>query len=132
MPENRESIDKKLDEIALKQLVWKNEKLLTACLTICEGALKSPGWFWPDEVTFDFLLTDEDRNCIGSAWRMCAKTLQIIEKTGEFKRSTREGQNGRVIFCYRLINQNIALAFMKRYNIQKYRDRQHPQLGLDL
>lgn len=124
-------IDNKLDEVALFQMVWKNTKLLTCCLTIAEHALKAPPeGFWPDEISFDFLLSEDDRNCIGSAWRLCAKSLGLIEKTGAFKRSTREGQNGRAIFQYRLINRNMAMAFLKRYNLQKFQTLSHLQLSL--
>jgi hypothetical protein len=122
-------VDAKLDDIALKQFAWKNQKLLTACLLIAHQALKTP-IFWPDQLSFDFLLTDEDRNIIGSAWRMVTKSLGLIEKTGNWRRSKAEGVNGRNIFEYRLINRPMAEAFLKRYDLEKYRALMHPQLDL--
>jgi hypothetical protein len=125
------NVDQKLDEIALKQMVWKNQKLLTACLLIAEKALEQ-GTFWPDSLVFYFLLIDDDRNCIGSAWRLVTKTLGIIEKTGDFRRSMTKGQNGRMIFRYRLINEGMARAFLKRYNLDKQKGLAHPQLLLGI
>ena len=98
---------------------------------IAEKALQR-GVFWPDELVFDFLLTDDDRNCIGSAWRMCGKTLAIIEKTGSFRRSTGDNANGRTIFQYKLISRPLAEAFLKRYDAEKYKKLMHPQLGLGI
>jgi len=126
---NNSEVDKKLDQIALLQAVWKNQKLLTSCLLIANKACEK-NVFWPDELNFDFLLTDDDRNVVGSAWRMCAKTLGIIEKTGSFKRSTSDSSHGRTIFQYKLIERNFALAFLRRYDLDKYRALCHPQLEL--
>lgn len=125
------TIDTKLDDIALNQFIWKNKKLLTSCLLIAHKALEK-NFFWPDELVFDFLLTEEDRNVIGSAWRMCSKSLGIIEKTGHFRRSKAEGVNGRTIFEYQLIDQGVARAFVRRYDIKRYESLIHPQLSLDL
>jgi len=126
---NNHEIDSKLDDIALVQFVWKNTKLLTACLLIAEKALQR-GIFWPDELTFDFLLTEDDRNCIGSAWRMASKKLAIIEKTGSFRRSTGNNANGRTIFQYKLVSRPLAEAFLKRYDVEKYKKLMHPQLDM--
>lgn len=125
------AVDQKLDEVALLQFTWKNQKLLTACLMIAHKALQKP-IFWPDELVFDFLLSDDDRNVIGSAWRQCSRGLGIIEKTGEFRRSKGENTNGRTIFQYRLINEPVAKAFLKRYDLKKYEALMHPQLNLGL
>jgi len=126
---NSQEVDQKLDEIALLQAVWKNQKLLTCCLLIAEKACEKT-LFWPDEITFDFLLTDEDRNVIGSAWRLCAKTLGFVEKTGSFRRSKAKDSNGRTIFSYRLTERNIAMALLRRYDLEKYKALAHPQLNL--
>lgn len=131
MENKKPSVDEILDDVALKQFVWKNTKLLTACLMIAEKALQR-GVFWPDELTFDFLLTDDDRNCIGSAWRICSKKLAIVEKTGSFRRSTGENSNGRTIFQYKLVSRPLAEAFLKRYDAEKYKALMHPQLGLGI
>lgn len=128
---NSQEVDKKLDEITLRQAVWKNSKLLASCLTIAQKAIETP-IFWPDELTFDFLLTDKDRNIIGSSWRLCAKTLGIIEKTGLFKRSKGDSTNGRIIFQYRLIDRSIAMAFLKRHDVKKCVDIAHPQFALGI
>jgi hypothetical protein len=122
-------IDARLDDIALRQFVWKNQKLLTACLLIAHKALKD-SIFWPDELVFDFLLTPEDRNVIGSAWRMCSRSLKIIEKTGQYRRSKGDDRNGGMIFCYRLLSRHVAEAFLKRYDLERYRALTHPQLDL--
>lgn len=122
-------IDKKLDDIALKQLTWKNQKMLTACLMIAEKAI-ARNVFWPDELIFDFLLSDEDRNLIGSAWRLCSKTIAIIEKTGSWRRSKVENRNGGNIFEYRLVNRSVAMAFLRRYDVKKHEELSHPQLDL--
>ncbi len=125
------TVDQKLDEIAMKQVIWKNHKLLTSCLLIAHKALEKEV-FYPDVIVFDFLLTDEDRNVIGSAWRICSKTLGIIEKTGNFRRSKAEDANGRCIFEYKILGRPIARAFLKRYDIEKYKSLQHPQLQLGI
>ncbi len=125
------AVDEKLDEIALKQWAWKNQKLLTACLLIAEKAVQKVV-FWPDDIGFDFLLSDDDRNVIGSAWRQCARNLGIIEKTGSFRRSKGDGANGRTIFQYRLLNKGVAMAFLNRYDKAKYLALAHPQLNLGI
>jgi len=122
-------IDTKLDDVALKQFAWKNKRLLAACLVIAGKALESPV-FWPDEISFDFLVSDDDRNLIGSAWRQCSKTLGIVEKTGQFKRSKGEDANGRTIFQYRTINAATAKAFLKRHNLGETVARLDPQMAL--
>ena len=121
--------DEILNEVALKQAIWKNTKLLTACLTIAEKALKH-GVFWPDEVDLACFLTENDRNVIGIAYRVCGNTLEIIEQTGQYRKSKATGANGRVIFQYRIINDAMAKAFLKRYDKAKYEALCHPQLDL--
>ena len=122
-------IDKKLDDVALKQFVWKNQCLLAACLLIARKAIESP-IFWPDEIKFPFLTSDDDRNLIGSAWRQCSKTLGIVEKTGLFRRSSSEDANGRTIFQYKLVDGPVAQAFLKRHGVEKTLADLNPQLSL--
>ena len=110
--QNESNIDAKLDEIALKQTVWKNEKMMSACVSIAKKAVEL-GTFWPDELKFETLGKD-DRNLIGSAWRICIKTLGLIEKTGQFQRSKGGDANGRIIFQYRVVNLPLANSFIKR------------------
>jgi hypothetical protein len=125
------NVDQHLDEIALRQFTWKNKKLLTSCLLIAKKASEKNDVFWPDEVTFDFLLTDDDRNVIGSAWRMVTK-MGLVEKTGNWRRSTFQASAGRTIFEYRCINNALARAFVKRYDVDSYRAMCTPQLNLGL
>lgn len=108
------SADTKLDEVAIQQMLWKSPKLLAACLLIVERFVESP-IVWPDEIDFSFLTSDDDRNIIGSAWRQCSRTLGIIEKTGQWRRSKGDRTNGRVVFEYRLIDLPVARAFLKRH-----------------
>lgn len=110
--------DTKLDKVASLQFVWKSPRLLATCLTIAQKALESPV-FYPDEVDFSFLVSDDDRSLIGTAWRQCANTLGIVEKTGAFKRSNAHRTNGRVIFEYRVVDAPVARAFLKRHGLDK-------------
>ncbi len=122
------NVDQHLDDVALRQFTWKNKKLLTSCLLIAQKAAETTT-FWPDDVVLDFLLTANDRNVIGSAYRMCTK-MGLIEKTGKWRRSTHEASAGRTIFEYRCVNHALAQAFVRRYDVQAYRTMCTPQLDL--
>lgn len=121
--------DTHLDEVAINQFIWKSPRLLASCLTIAQKALESPV-FWPDSVDFSLLVSDDDRNLIGSSWRQCANTLGIVERTGQFRRSKGDVANGRIIFEYRLINAPVARAFLKRHNMEKAVVSLEPQMAL--
>lgn len=118
-----------LDEVAINQFIWKSPRLLAACLTIAQKALESPV-FWPDSVVFSFLVYDDDRNLIGSAWRQCANTLGIVEKTGQYRRSKGERTNGRIVFEYRIVDALVARAFLKRHGLAKIVASLEPQMAL--
>jgi hypothetical protein len=128
---NTTDIDKKPDDVALKQFLFKNNKLLACCLVIAEKALQR-GKFWPDEIPCEFLVSNEDRNCIGSAWRILSKTLPIIEKTGSYRRSHTKDANGRTIFEYVLIDQALAKTLLRRHDKAKCLMLCEPQLNLGL
>jgi hypothetical protein len=109
--------DVKLDEVAIQQMIWKNNRLLSACLSIARHSVDRLS-LWPDEICFDFPIAPADKNLIGIAWRLCISKLKIIEKTGSFRSSKAEASNGRVIFQYRSTNKSLARAFMERYGKQ--------------
>ena len=121
--------DTHLNEVAQKQFCWKSPRLLAACLVIAQKALESPV-LWPDAVDMSFLVSDDDKNIIGSAWRQCANTLGIVEKTGAFRRSKGKEANGRVIFEYRLTQAPVARAFLKRHGLEKVLAGLEPQMEL--
>jgi hypothetical protein len=87
-------------------------------MTMCEIVLQltvAPNMrLWGDE--FSFQAGDDDRNCIGTAFRMLMKA-NVIERLTEFRRSEVKVQKGRVVWHYAINDYRLAKAFLKRYGI---------------
>lgn len=106
-------VDATLDEVALRQLVWKPGPMRDTAIAICKSALADMSFaFWPDEVLLPELQA-ADRNCIGSAFRLLTKA-GIIERLGSFRRSKAKGANGRTVFAYQLVSRAKAETFLRR------------------
>lgn len=98
-----------LDDVTIKQLVWKPGASREIASRIVRQALESDGLLWPDEVRLD-CVDAADKNIVGIAWRYLAK-FGVIAGTGRFRRSTHPEANGRKVFQY----QVASLALAKRW-----------------
>ncbi len=137
----RDPIDKKLDEVAIHQMLFKSEKMKAAVLTILYKAVHD-GSFWADELAFDFLGKD-DRNVIGIAFRLLGEPaldengnpkgpgLSLIRRLrAENRRSKAKDRNGGVVFRYVLHseNANMARTLVRKYDLAKAKDLAAPRL----
>jgi len=101
-----------LDKIALKQLTWKPSIIRNLAIEIVEKILLPPYRIWPDEIVLtDVSLTD--RHCVGIAWRLLS-SAEIIQQTGNYRKSTAPGRNGGAVFEYRLHSRPRAETFLRR------------------
>lgn len=135
----RDPVDKKLDEVAIHQMLFKSDKMKAAVLTILYKAVRD-GSFWADEVVFDFL-GPEDRNVIGTAFRILGEPaldesgkakgpgLSLIRRLrAENRRSKAKGRNGGVVFRYVLHseNANTARTLVRKYDLAKAKELAAP------
>ncbi len=104
--------DQHLNEVALKQMTWKPGPLRDVACLIAEKVSVEPFTIWPDEIVLTAINRD-DRNCVGSAWRLLTKA-GVIKPTADFRRSTAETSRGRKIFRYELASLSLARTFLKR------------------
>lgn len=104
-------VDEKLDDVAVKQMLWKPGKIQSVAVAVTKCGL-SRGIFYTDDVEMPEL-EDKDKNCIGIAFNSLAK-LSIIQGTGLWRRSKRKESNGRKIFQYRLTKAGLARKFLER------------------
>ena len=104
--------DQHLNEVALKQLTWKPGALRNVAIAVVEKVVALPFTVWPDEIDLESIALD-DRNCIGSAWRLLTKA-GIVKHSGDYRRSTAETSRGRTIFRYELASLSLAQTFLTR------------------
>lgn len=109
---NTPAIDQHLNEVVVRQMTWKPGPLRDVACLIAERVSVSPFTIWPDEIILTSI-GSEDRNCVGSAWRLLTKA-GIIKPTSDFRRSTAETSRGRKIFRYDLASQSLARTFLIR------------------
>lgn len=101
-----------LNEVAIKQLIWKPGPMRTAAVQIVNAAMDS-GIVWPDQIDFSGV-EEQDKNCIGTAFRLLMKE-SIIMRTDRFRRSESGASKGRTIFGYRLLDPLKAATFLARH-----------------
>lgn len=112
MPNENET-DAHLDEVTIKQLMWKPGVAQSLAVTILAHMVgRDDRIVFPDEIKTDWIGT-ESRNIIGTTWRTLAK-MGIIKRTSGYRRSVAKNSNGRTIFSYRIESENLARAFLKR------------------
>ena len=105
--------DAHLDDVVVRQLVWKSASCARIAVRICNRALANP-IFFPDEVEHGDI-PEADVNVVGSMFRTLAgKRLAIIERTTTFKRSEAKGRRGSTVFAYSLKCRAKALALVRR------------------
>lgn len=107
-----QQIDATLDAVALKQFVWKSERLKAVACAIVKQLLTDGSEGWPDEFLYKDL-AKEDCNCVGMAFRFLAKN-RIITQTGRHKRSQGDKSHGRIIWQYRIDSAALANTFLQR------------------
>jgi hypothetical protein len=112
-----------LDEVAIRQYVWKNPTMQAVAAIICRAALVRSE-FYPDTLNFSSV-PQGDRNCIGITFRTLLR-MGLIEQTGLFRSSEAEGANGRIVFQYTLANRALTEALLERTGAEVPR----PQLTL--
>lgn len=98
-------VDAYLDDKTLRQLTWKPTQCRDIAHAIVRRAVEGAGTLWPDEV--ELYVNDDDKNCIGLAWRTLASN-GVIVATGSFRRSEHEARRGGKVFEYQL--KSLALA----------------------
>jgi hypothetical protein len=113
----RGSADEALDDILVRQLIWKNPSCVKIGIRICQKAL-SGELFYPEDVNHSDLPID-DVNVVGSIFRFLAskRAGQIIKRSDTFKRSDREKApkaNGRTVFAYELVKRGLAESLIRR------------------
>ena len=113
----RPPIDEHLDDVAIKQLVWKNRSMALVAVRICNRALAN-SIFYPDEIEHDGL-PKEDCNCTGSVFRLLAgRKLGVIERTTTFRRSEAEGRRGSTVFGYSIKSRAKAQSLVRHLGAQ--------------
>lgn len=136
---NHIKVDKHLDEVTVLQMLFKTHLMKAVVLAVLHKAVEC-GVFWPDEIAFDFL-SEDDKNCVGTVFRLlgpravkdglpCGAGLEMIRKTGNFRRSTKEGRRGSTIFQYVLEGQGVPLAktLVRKYPLAKAKNDAVPRL----
>lgn len=104
-----------LDSVALKQLTWKPSAIRDVAVGIVEKIILPPFKLWPDQVSLAAAL-QEDRQAVGTAWRLLSKA-EIIQQTGNYRRSTAAGRRGSSVFEYQLRSMNRAKTFLRRNGV---------------
>lgn len=128
MKQLNQTVDEHLDNVLLAQYTFKTEQLQAACICIAEVAAQNDS-FWPDEVDFS-MLAMEDRNVMGSAYRLLATKFKMIERTMTAKRSTTKNSNGHTIFQYRTLNRPLLRAFLAANKKSGFKDQFEMNLGV--
>lgn len=108
---NTQEVDQHLDDVTIKQLTWKPGINVNVAVAILKGFIEDRIQ-WTDEVDLGFVLPT-DVNCIGTTWRRLSN-LGILKPMEQFRRSTKDASKGRKVFKYRLANEGLAKAFLKR------------------
>jgi hypothetical protein len=109
--------DIELDDVAIKQLMWKPGPMRTAAVSIVRAALENRT-FWPDTLGLEETIGSKDKNCIGSAFRILIKT-GIIRKTGDWRQSRQDDSRGRTVFEYTLSGSaGLARSFLRANDVE--------------
>lgn len=98
------------EEAIAKQLCFKAPELRQA-MTAIVSRLVMVEPVWPDEI--DFGLPQESANAVGNAFKVLLRA-GLVNKTGEYRNSTKPKANGRLVWSYRLANQSLARTFLSR------------------
>lgn len=111
-------VDAHLDDVTVKQLVWKPEPHRHIAGTIVRVALAGGGMVkvWPDQVELN--VATGDTNCIGTAWRYLAR-LGVLATTGDWRRSKSKTANGRKVFAYKLASVALAKRWLKANGLEQ-------------
>ena len=107
--------DTHLDNVALKQLVWKPSTVRNIAVGKAEKIILPPFKLWPDQVPLD-AVSQEDRQVVGTAWRLLSKA-DVIKQTGNYRKSTASGRRSSSVFEYQLNSMNRAQTFLKRNGV---------------
>lgn len=101
-----------LDDVAIKQFVWKSETMKLVAHRILDRALSVPDTFWPDEVQLDDV-PKESKNCIGSVFRVL-RNMGLIENTGNHRSSIADDAHGRIVWEYRVCHTELCRSLYER------------------
>jgi hypothetical protein len=104
-----------LDSVALKQLTWKPSTIRDVAVGVVEKIILPPFKLWPDQVSLAAVLQG-DRQVVGTAWRLLSKA-EVIQQTGNYRRSTAAGRHGGSVFEYQLRSMNRAKTFLCRNGV---------------
>ncbi|MGO9585117.1 MAG: hypothetical protein ACLP2Y_02755 [Limisphaerales bacterium] len=100
-----------LDEVTIKQLVWKPGIVRNLAVDIVAKVLTAET-VWPDEFSHTDL-PDTDRHVIGIAWRMLNRA-GVIQQTGNYRKSKSANRNGGAVFEYEVKSRTRAHTFLQR------------------
>lgn len=101
-----------IDPAISKLLTWKPGPCANIAIRIVEQSIKEDDRiFFADEVPLDFVSWQET-NAIGMCWR---KLIQagILKRLNVNRRSKKEGSRGRLVFKYRVADEELAKAFLE-------------------
>ena len=116
-PITNENIEKELARVLALQCSYKHPKLASFCCHVVRAALAAdPQPLWPDAapvVAAVAQLGGDDKNMVGTAWRMLA-SVKILERRSGRRRSTAGPSKGREIAEYALVSPKLARVFLER------------------
>ena len=116
-PLTHEQQDAELSRVLEKQVAWKIPQLQKIACAIVSAALKNDGeGVWPDDPTVVDVVEQiniDDRNCVGTAWRLLGK-VKLLERTQDRRKSTTKASRGTEIARWRLVSYPLARAFLRR------------------
>jgi hypothetical protein len=104
--------DNHLDTVALSQLLWKPSAFRNIAVSIVSKIILPPFRVWPDQIPLT-RLSQEDRQAVGTAWRLLSKA-EVIHQTGNYRKSTATGRRSSLVFEYELKSMNRAKTFLRR------------------
>lgn len=111
-----------LDDVALKQLLWKQPETAAIASRILNRALVGYAEFYVDEIALEDIRSC-DKNAIGTCFRLLANQ-GMIAQTGRFRKSRAENAHGRTIFGYTLLRSDLARALLQRMSGIAHPNRQ--------
>ena len=125
-----EQVDAALSRVLERQVSFKSGKLRMVCCEIVKTALQcnGGGGVWPDHPHLIRLVSElggDDKNIVGSAWRLLGK-VRVLERGAGRRRSAAGPSKGREIAEWRVVSRKLAETFIAR-NDGKY---ESPQLEM--
>ncbi len=117
--------DAELYAVAAKQMAFKPGVVTNLMLDLVEQ-LRDDRIKWGDE--FTLTASKADCNCVGTAFKQLSN-IGLVHRMEQHRRSTKDGQKGRLVWKYRLANAALAATFL-RVNKRSTATKGQPELAL--